>query len=109
MSRRPNMRKWLNIKENITLDKVIQDFCDTDQDQDQGRILKEKVLNLKFVAIMILYWHAQSQPTQSLTFAVTWLVCLHKNVLLNYLEIWISGRGNTDGSWQQAICEETAI
>lgn len=34
---------------------------------------------------------------------------LHKNVLLNYLEIWISGRGNTDGSWQQAICEETAI
>lgn len=45
----------IEFQSKVTLDKVIQDFCDTDQDQDQGRILKEKVLNLKFVAIMILY------------------------------------------------------
>lgn len=47
----------IEFQSKVTLDKVIQDFCDTDQDQDQdqGRILNEKVLNLKFVAMMILY------------------------------------------------------
>lgn len=47
----------IEFQSKVTLDKAIQDFCDTDQDQDQdqGRILNEKVLNLKFVAMMILY------------------------------------------------------
>lgn len=47
----------IEFQSKVTLDKVIQDFCDTDQDQDQdqGRISNEKVLNLKFVAMMILY------------------------------------------------------